>query len=62
MHQLNHQNIDSRINDFLARKTAPKNLSQLIADRLIADQHIAKSRSVAGYELLPMRRRLSASH
>lgn len=60
MHQLNRDNLDSRINDFLARKTAPKNLSQLIADRLVSDS--VATRSTAGYERLPIRRRLSNSH
>ena len=59
MHQLNRDNLDSRINDFLARKTAPKNLSQLIADRLVSDSVATRSRD--GYERLPIRRRLSNS-
>ena len=62
MHQVNREHLDERINDFISRKTAPKNLSQLIADRLTIDQQSDVSGQNFGYELLPLRRRLSQSH
>lgn len=62
MHQIKRDDLDERINDFIARKTAPKNLSQLIADRLTSGQEASSPRRGERYEFLPLKRRFSRGH
>lgn len=62
MYQLHRKNVDERISDFLARKTAPKNLSQIIADHLTSGHKSEDSPRDSYYELLPLHNNQSATH